>query len=396
MGEGSVSIKGRYLCCILAAMIISMSGIRYMLNMQESNIMIYSIYVIYIVCAIIVYQNNIEKINQIAVLFFLSASFSVVALVTALFESRSDIINGIKIVLILMTALSFYISNIKDIRKTVYIFYLIILSYVILILLHPENIDAYLIKGSNYLVLTLPIGLMLTMQLSRIVFHFYNSGNLKAIIPEALISALLFVSLTNFTGRGSMIFPFLVAIIFALILGGTNIIKKAVVVAVVLVGIYCGYRFFMAFANEYIINRMLKLVTDRSSEDRWRIWGDYIDYYSSYGRWILGGGTGDSVRSLGFYPHNIYLQCIGEFGLLGIVFCGYTTITVLNTQIQVLCSPFFSNESNMLFIELSGGLMYLFMNFMKSFQIYDSVVLFMFTLGVISVYHQSRAEEVYE
>lgn len=361
-----------------------------MITLQESNILVYSVYALFIVSSVVSFKKNYKRINRIAILLLLSVVLVLYGILTSLFGNTSDMFDGIKLLLILLTASAFYIEDEECIRLTINLTYIIVFVYSATVLFNPKRLDLYLEKGSNYLVLALPIGLVLSMLLARMVFQIYSKVNIKELLFEIIASVISFVTLTKFASRGSIIFPFIVAIVFALVIGRNHVFKKMGIITIVIITIYIGCQFFVQYANEYIVDRMLRLFNDRRNEDRWTIWRTYLQYISHGGRWLLGGGTGASVRDLGFYPHNLYLQAIGEFGIIGIAFCLSATIIVIKSQLKLLLRQFGSSKTNLVIIELSAGLLYLFLNFMKSFQIYDTSGLLMLAFGVISMYHQTK------
>ena len=197
--KGSILFKIN-LCSLFAGMILSMNGIRYLLDIQESNFLIYGIYVIFIAFGIMKYSNKIKSSYPIStgVLFIISTVTLFYCILTSIWGGTNAIIDAIKLTISVMVAYIVSLMNSKDIRYTIDTMYVIIVIYVVIVLLKPEKIDPYIIKGSNYLVLSLPIGLVLSMMLIRIILHFYNKTNLVYMIPDIIVSILCFVGLTKF------------------------------------------------------------------------------------------------------------------------------------------------------------------------------------------------------
>lgn len=387
----SISLRKMDICVVLAAVIISMNGIRYLIGIQESNLVIYGVYFLFIAIGTFRYGLNggVSYPKDIAVILILSIFLLALATITSIFRGVSTVIYAAKLMIAFFTAFVIYLMPAEKYRIILNYFSLIMVVYVVSIMLRPVNIDYYLARGSNYLVLTLPIGLFLTIELTKLIYKVYSNRHDKSILIDIFLTVATFYSLTKFAGRGSILFPFWVAIIFVFILGRKHFFKFWGVAIVLGIALYFAYKFFITFASPYIVSRMQNLFNNNYSEDRWLIWANYIETIKTKKWFLFGGGTGASVEVLGYYPHNIYLQLIGEYGLIGLIESIYVTFIVVKKQVFIFLKR--ERDTNFqLFIELSAGLMYLFMTFMKSFSLFDASILLIFVFMVISLASQMK------
>ena len=192
-------------------------------------------------------------------------------------------------------------------------------------------------------------------------------------------------------------FPILVTLLFALILGRKHIFKMFFLLILLLIVTAVAYEFFIKTADPYIVNRFLRLFSDINSEDRWGIWRGYIEYCLKNDWFIFGGGTGSAVREYDFYPHNLYLHMAGEFGLIGIVTSIYYTFYSIKASIWGFSYIYIRDKKKaLLFYELSAGLTYTFLNFMKSFSVYDCCPLVILIIALISVTNNYKKATSYE
>lgn len=391
------SVQCFEMCTIFAAVILSMNGIRYMLNVQESNIVMYLIYIIIIPVFFIengyTYNMKIKKRYVLPCLFLIA--MLLMGVVTGIFNGNNALFSSIKLILLVLDAWVISCFTKEQIRKTINYLYAIIFLYVLLLIVNPSKIDIYLSAGSNYLVLTLPLGLVCTMISTRIVFAIYNRYQLKQIIFECIFALLLFFSLTKFTARSSMLFPILVLAIILLILGRKHIFKLLVLLFVFGALFWVGYNYFIQNANPYIVNRMLSLFNNNKSEDRWKIWEECIQCMYKNRWFLIGGGISAFEIHTGFYPHNLYLQCIGEFGIFGIVNCVYFTYRCIRNGFWIIkTASLINNDDKMLACEIGAGLLYLFFTFMKSFQLYDAGIFFIFIAIFLTLIRQLKSKKL--
>lgn len=393
IGESKILLN---FSCIFAALILAMNGLRYLLNIQESSALTYTIYSLFLITTISVSIGKVKFTRNREIGFWeLMICFMLVyALGSISWGGKSAASLAIKLVMMMAVCLLFSKFTLEDYRSTINIFYLVCGIYIAKIIIAPSKIDRYLIRGSNYLNLTLPIGLMLTMLLARIIYWLYSRKETPIPVIEIIFAAITFVSLTLFTGRGSLIFPFIVAIIVTLLLGRKHFFKLLATIILLLLAIFVAYQYFMKNANAYIVNRMVNLFQSNRSEDRWMIWKLALDYANSHKWYLIGGGVGAYERAIGYYPHNIYFHIIGEFGLIGIALSVYTTVLTVKRQFMVFRDiTDLSDRRLLLFYEIGSGLLYLFLNFMKSFSFYDSLILLMFLTATISSSYQILESE---
>ena len=374
-----------YINCFLAACILASNGIRYILNIPESNVLIYMIYMLYLILSIILYKN--KSMNNIFGLAIIAIILSCYIVITGMKGDIQDSVSGLKLICIFLISLCFYWMDGKAYRLTIDIVYFIAFVYVICLYIYPDRVLYFYNSGSNYLLLALPIGFVLSMRLTRIIFKIYTNRLSKELFLDIAMAVFYFLALIQFPARGSIIFPFLVMILFTLIIGRDYLFKSWIVLAGLVMLVFFGYAYFLDNASHMSVVRMQRLLVNVEGESRWRLWRRYI--FMIVNEWqLLGGGTGCSMRELGFYPHNLYLQFVGEFGLIGFIFSMYLTFLVFFRHVKALLKMHLYSQVNLLFIEISAGLLYLFLCFMKSFSIYDGVSIMMMTMAAISLSQQ--------
>lgn len=379
--------------CILLALIICVNCVRYMMGITESNLVIYGLYLCFIGCFLITNYKYISKTvpRDLGIIIILSMIWTIYAVITGLMGNADTLLQAIKLLIMLTIAILIIWMPIEKILETMQWSLLVCTVYVVYILTNSDYINTYLSRGSNYLILSLPIGLILTVMMARIVCIFFFEFSLKKMWIYILLCVLYFMALIKFSGRGSIIFPFIVVIILVMMLSKKNWGKFFLGIVILVLVVYVAFQAFLENADPYTVDRMLRLFNQnqRGEEDRWFIWNQYIEYVIHNGWYIFGGGTGASVEQLGFYPHNFYLQMIGEFGILGILISVYITIFIvkreLNTCKLIIKMKHLSDKYLMLHFEIIAGLLYLFLSYMKSFTIYDAGSFFIFIAFTIKI-----------
>lgn len=371
------------LISILLASLICLNGVRCILNISESNMIINMIYILFIVlCLPRFFQNNSENrlLKKIGLPYICVSLFlGLMCVITGIADSQYT--SMLKLIVIIAMGFCIIQLDESEINLSLNIAAVISTIYVIYVILKINDVNRYISRGSNYLNVTLPIGLMLSVFLTRVLLCIANRKKISALI-YFLLSSIHLYSLFLFSARGSILIPIVTVLLLAMLIGKKNI-KTFITVIIVLciVGII-GYYFFTKYANSYLTTRMSNLFVASKSEDRWQIWDSYIELIKSKHLWIVGGGTNYSQRYFGIYPHNFYLQMIGEFGFIGIAYSMVSTFIVVKSvffKYRFLRDNACETENSaFIYYQILAALLYVFLTFMKSFSIYDSALLIIF------------------
>jgi len=233
-------------------------------------------------------------------------------------------------------------------------------------------------SGVNYLLISLGIGLSACVSLL-----FFNTKQTNKFL-YLMVYLICVVSLLSVQSR----FVFLFVVSYSLIcyLACNFLLKKYLNLLFALLVFLILSAYFLDFIvniynNSQIFNRMSSLFFNFNNEPRFETYQLYFEHISEFH--ITGYGTGGTfnyVYKAGVlrdtYPHNLFLEFYSEFGLLGILFSGSIMLTSIYRILTNRCLDSYYLAAVTFFI-------FYFSNFMKSFSIYDSSILFL-ACGIIS------------
>lgn len=363
---------------IVLACMFSLSSIQFILSIKDRGVIIYLIFAMYVITLSYLNLHTLKKAKvtqntlDIVIILFLMLIIIMCSIIWSYDKG-----NIIKLVISIIMAMLSYFMILDNVYST--FMYVVIINsiYALSLWLSPNKINRTLLSGStNYLNMTLPLGFALTLALVFFILNmFYN----KKVEPVSLIiSIVMFIALSKFAARSSILFPVIVTFLMVVLIGVKKKLRFIVVAAVLGTITYFAYQYFVSHADVYIVNRMFRLFSQNSSEDRWFIWKSYIDFISRRHLWFFGGGAGITISELGYYPHNIILQMWGELGifvtimfmyLVGRLFLGVVSVNRKLKRAEL------SHEVISFYLAVAGFLYYL-LYFMKSFQVYDAYLLF--------------------
>lgn len=396
MNESKVRVKislGTQLPAFFAACVVCVNAIRCYFPTLP-NYIYYPIFVMFFILSIRFNRKRLSlKMRRDVVVFFcLMVLLDLYALGTALAYAKESIGSYFEMTVTIILCYAFFLMDDKSIQETTHWIIAISSFYSLSLLLFPSIAFK---TNQNYLSITLPIGLCLSLLLAEIVLLILekNFFSLCSVLYLVLI-VVNYICLLQFNARGSMLFPIVVMAYIVLITGRFNLKRTILELVAFVIVLVVGYRLFVSRASEYAIGRMLRLFQNTTSESRWTVWGESIDYILSKRLYLFGCGTNGFIRNLGFYPHNFYLQLVGEFGLLGLVISIYATYKICKYHIKLL------RDSNCVFNYIYGatqkrdnlltlniaGLLYFFLCFMKSFSFYDIYPMMAFYMWIVGMY----------
>ncbi|EOX3898153.1 O-antigen ligase family protein [Vibrio alginolyticus] len=240
-------------------------------------------------------------------------------------------------------------------------------------------------SGVNYLLMSIAVGLSCCISYLRV---FYSSNKLKKIF-FIFIALVTWLGLFSMQSRAVFLFAFGYYLLLpAFILKGKAKTKFIIFISMstfmVISYFYQDIVYF--YENSKIYQRMSDLFFNYQNEPRIVTYTTFFSHLSEF--WFSGYGLNQTssniyVYTIEKYPHNFVLEFWSEFGLLGLSFALFFSFM-----------PFFyifkkRKVSEEEYISILIYLYYL-MNFMKSFSIYDSSMLFLSAGIVVSLFKYSN------
>lgn len=212
----------------------------------------------------------------------------------------------------------------------------------------------------HYNTVALPIGASLIILFSYAVFA---TPRIKGVLLASPFMTLLLLALFLLPGRGVLLFTSFAFFVIILI----DVFHKSSFYSRVLKTSFylmMGILFFSVYQNNRSpiqAHRMNRLFAQISTEPRIPLLSDTV--YKTIDN-PMGYGMGSSKRIVGYYPHNMFLESMLEFGILPtLVF--FTIATVYPVRLLVLA---LRNEDRLL-LSISALIFYLFLIFNTSYSL---------------------------
>lgn len=384
---------------ILIALVLNVNVLRFFLNTQETNGILYLMFLTTIIVLSIKQKQGAIKLYKAYSPFKILSQFLLILLtfgfITCTFITQ-EYATYIKLVIASITGWLCGGLNEQKIKKTYIIFFIINIIYALIILQSPDLVSNYM-EGDevNYLNMTLTLGLCFAFVLVDCIVSIYRNSLLSLTISLGL-SVLFFISLMSFAARGVLIFPPLIALFFAFTLGKKHKGKLAIILCLFGILIVGAYIYFLQNASEYAMIHMMGLVENTEDESRLRVWSKaFLAIIDNL--WIFwGAGLNGFKTIMDFYPHNIFVHIMADFGIIPFLIFVYVSIKVIqiyyfNNRYVVCKSTKYIN-----IISFTAYLYYL-MTFSKSFSFYDFMPLlistsFCISIGYNTLHHLKRHE----
>lgn len=375
--------------CILVTLIFNMNVLRFLMNTYSTTASMYLVYLLAIIIMLNKYKHNIALTlsthRNIKTIYVLHIIILIYALLTSVFAMSLEIVAILGKFLISTVIASLCLSMpIHKIKLILLLNYVINILYGFILFAFPERADTYLSGDANYLNLTLTLGFVLTMSLAELVCGFVLSTKLLRVLLFLPFSVFLFLVLINFNARGVLVFPPQIAVILTILLYKQNKIRSSIFL-LVLGGLFAvAFLFFMNNASDYVTGRFLRIFEDTEDESRIGIWTKALEHIVDNCWFLIGGGINAFRENYDYYPHNIFLQYFGEYGLFGLSTMLYC-IRIIYKKIKPVLSSHENQNYDILIICLSG-LLYYFFTFNKSFSIYDACplqIIYILTLSIL-------------
>ena len=224
---------------------------------------------------------------------------------------------------VLITGFRTAILDLKTIKKAFNYIVYINTAFSLYLILFNDIIFEYLKSSTvaNDLTLSLPLGISCIILFIYILFDGYNQ---KKYIFFLIVNILASFS---FASRGSnlfIIFVFLICVIYYLLKAKKNLrYFLNVVFGTIILGITSYFIFNKVTSNKYLTYEIIRLFTNIENEPRISLYLNYISNLKDF--WLTGVGFGNSYilmdmdKTLTAYPHNLFLEIWGEFGIMGFI-----------------------------------------------------------------------------
>ena len=381
----------KWLDVIFLSCIINMNLLRFIFNIYDTSIILYGIYFLYIILSL--YKNiKLQKTlsfhkNSTQLNLLLTVILIIVSICSAFIYGRQAVSSSIKFFIAIIIAVMAYYMSLNEIKLTIKTTIIFNIAYCFIIVLSPQTAFNYMEQGglgTNYLTMTLTIGLTSTIALIYCFYGLFYSTDIRKWLLFFAITILSFFAMMKFAARGPIVLPILSACLIFILMAKNNKSKFILAFVIIIIFGIFAFQIFRLYADSYLIKRLLSLFSNIGGEERITVWLEYLNLIKDKSFYIFGGGTGSAEYYTGYYPHNIYLQLLGEFGLLGIIiaiiFSSKVLISIRNCNNQIgqiydgNCNKEQKNVRCLFYIVL-GGFLYYLLTFMKSFTLFFNLTL---------------------
>lgn len=380
----------------LVALVMSMNVLRFVLNVYDTNLLLYAIYVI--TAIILLFKYNIANVLRFSVkirnIYYLNITILFFAFVTLPLTFSMDTISTlVKFIVSTMIAGLCLSIPIKKIKSVLFSIVFINLVYSVLLLLYPERSDAYMQGDVNYLNITLTIGCALTICLAYFLYTYIVKNSFFGMVFSLSLSFFYFLILIRFAARGVLLFPPIIVLFLTTLFFKYHKLKTTTFIIILVIALLFVFNYFMQNASDYVTGRFLRMFEDTEDESRVYVWKNSISVIFDRYWFVLGGGINAFRENFDFYPHNIFIQYFGELGLLGIFSLIYCVVYIVKEIKSLVLYISRRRQESMTFICCFAGLLYYFLTFNKSFSIYDACPLqIMFVLTISTIYQLKTNE----
>lgn len=258
-------------------------------------------------------------------------------------------------------------ASFRVVRSFFGAFFLITLIQVCFLLV---NRDHFYTSGVNYLLISVPIGLLACLCVAALLWERSKARIVIYLVVYFLAIASLLTMQSRAVFIFTLMFTFLLPVVFF-----KSIKIGFYLLSLIMIVSFLFYESLQELYFQSVISvRLNDLLDNFESEPRWQIYSIY--FASFYDFFLTGFGLGGTPMSLYAntsekYPHNFILEFISEFGIIGGVFSFWL---IISTVLYATRKLRFNKYETYIFVASC----YFILNFMKSFSIYDSSMLFLF------------------
>lgn len=357
---------------ILLSLVINVNVLRFFLNIEETSLLLYTIYIICIGALYVFNRHRLKyRIHNNTTIKSYCIFWGLILLyflVTCCISTYDYAVFGKYSVAIVISVLCLSFDKAK-IKNLFFIVIFINIIYTLSIITNIDRVYAYMSGSVNYLNMTLTLGLCLSLCLASVVLIILHKMQNKLVV-SIILTVFFFIAILPFPARGVMLFPPFIAIVIALINGKKHKKTLLSIFFGLAIFIFVGAYFFIQNASEYALIHMTNLFESTEEESRVGLWKTAIDAILDNFWIFLGAGLNGFKSTMDFYPHNIFFHFLADTGFVGCLGFSVFVYYIIAEYIKKgrkICSNC-SEEYHWCFIAF---LYYLF-TFCKSFSMYDA------------------------
>jgi O-antigen ligase len=224
--------------------------------------------------------------------------------------------------------------------------------------------------GQHYLTIGLPLGAGLTI----LLINFVNprEHNFARKLFNFFLFIIIIYALLISHGRSNLIYPFITLFIFAIFrfFFSSGKFKALSLIGLFFLIIFSVY-YYIEINNIYFpfIERMSVLSSDESSYIRMNSWKRALELFQDH---IFGLGIEAHQVLFLIYPHNIFIEVLFSFGILG----GFILVYFLIVFFRLLIKTSISGENCKKNLNLGFLGLYFFISWNSSFDFVTSYIPF--------------------
>ena len=372
------------------ALILNLNAVKVVTRIN-STLLVYAVFILF---AAVVILNKIQNDgldfhvdNTMLLMLSLFVLAAIVSMVWTGSDNFSELVKFVAGVIIAYLASQMKWQNQVGGLKTSLLFSFL---YSIFLIVRYSWVYATYTSGTtgslNYLVVTLPVGLGLSLAL--VFLTMTKTGVAEKVFYIAAI-AVQAIALMQYPSRGNLIFPLVLTAVLLVYKNWTKPLRLIVSVIVIVLLVLAMFWATEAFGNDYLQVRMSRLFENQEQEKRVPLYGYLINYILDHMNYIIGQGFGNSSEVLkigGFhehYPHNFLLEIIGEMGIFGVALIGTVVVKlIISERRQIMYFREVDSDERKKqeawFFAADAGLLFYAMTYFKSYSIYDGYQLFIF------------------
>ena len=362
---------------LLIALVLNVNVLRIILGVSDTNLLLYLMYVLTVFVIYIKYHKKavsiIKKMKWVKLTFLFIVAIVFYSMISLLWSNYdSAFMTFCKFVVALVLAFLCVLEPSDKIKAIGIYFVSLNIFFSILCLINIDRVTSMFGDGMNYLNATLTLGFSFRIALVSLFSAFFNK-QIASILFWAILSALFFISLLGFIARGVLIFPPLIALCMIPFMGRQQVGKTIIILGIAVCIGFFAFQYFLDFASDFGASRMLNLFENPEEQDRVELWQDcstiMIDNF-----WFLFGGGICAFSSAIYYPHNIFLQILGEYGMIPFIIFIYMLVSLFKKFFRL--NKVIKAEYKWSLFFVIVGMIYYTMTFSKSFSLYDALPLF--------------------
>lgn len=232
-------------------------------------------------------------------------------------------------------------------------------------------------SGVNYLLMSLAVGLSTCLYYLRV----YSNGSLFFRLMWFSGFFIGWLGLLSMQSRAVVLFVLAYTVFFPIFI--LNLKKRCVYICVLtlsftVVALNFRDELYVIYESSKVYARMSSLIYDFGAEPRFNT---YALFFSKVGEFFLlgygAGGTAPNIylSSLEKYPHNFVLEFWSEYGGVGLIFSAWLVGRACMKSFEFVGGSYIGAACTTVFL-------FFFVNFMKSFTIYDSSIFFL-SIGIL-------------